>query len=157
MNIFYLDNNIKKCAQSHCDTHVIKMILESAQILCTVLHHTGQHAPYKATHEKHPCTVWAGASLDNWLWLRELGRELNNEYQYRFNHDTPHKSFLVINQLAIPELNSIGITTRPQAMDDKYKVPGNPVQAYRQYYLAKKSHLLKYTKRAKPKWMLQEL
>ena len=35
MNIFILDEDIDKCAEYHVDKHVVKMILESAQLLCT--------------------------------------------------------------------------------------------------------------------------
>ena len=36
MNIFYLDKCPVKSAEMSCDKHVVKMILESAQLLCTV-------------------------------------------------------------------------------------------------------------------------
>ena len=35
MNIFYLDNDPMTCAQMHNDKHVIKMILETCQLLST--------------------------------------------------------------------------------------------------------------------------
>ena len=54
MNIFILDNNIEKCARYHCDQHVVKMILESVQILCTALNKKGMQTPYRSTHVKHP-------------------------------------------------------------------------------------------------------
>jgi len=37
MNLFYLDEDLEKCAQYHVDKHVSKMILEAAQIICTNL------------------------------------------------------------------------------------------------------------------------
>ncbi|MGJ3495275.1 hypothetical protein PsalN5692_03852 (plasmid) [Piscirickettsia salmonis] len=154
MNIFYLDHNIKKCAQYHCDTHVVKMILESTQILCTVLAKTGVDTPYRPTHKNHPCTLWAEESLDNWLWLLDLTMALNSEYMYRFNRKTSHKSAIVAQSLVFPEITPIGLTERPQAMPEKYRIPDDPVSAYRQYYLAEKNHLFKYTKRNKPIWQL---
>ena len=78
MNIFKLDKTPQLCAQTHCDKHVSKMILESAQMLCTTLWTNGQSAPYKPVHAKHPCTLWVGASLENWLWLKELAIYLIN-------------------------------------------------------------------------------
>src|SRR5688572_10301475 len=120
MNIFFLDSELSLCAQYHCDSHVIKMILESTQILCTVLHQHGLQAPYRATHQKHPCVIWAGASLDNWSWLQALTLELNKEYQYRFEHDKPHQSALAAMQLTPPPLPAIGITERPQVMPVQY-------------------------------------
>lgn len=153
MNIFYLDHDIQRCAHYHCDKHVVKMVLEYAQILCTVLHEVGKEAPYRSTHRKHPCTIWAGESLDNWFWLRELCYALNEEYQFRFEHSISHKSAIVASGLESPELPSLGITERPQAMPDKYRVAGDPVSAYRNYYLGEKRHLLKYTKRGLPYWV----
>lgn len=129
------------------------MILESTQILCTVLNSNGIKSPYRSSHLKHPCVIWAGKSLDNWLWLRKLTTALNKEYQFRFNHELPHKSFLVAKNLPIPSLPSLGITERPQAMPDKYKVPGNPIAAYRKFYACGKRHLIKYTKRSIPGWL----
>ncbi len=153
MNIFYLDNNLRKCAQYHCDSHVVKMILESTQILCTVLHENGVTAPYRPTHRKHPCVVWAGKSLDNWIWLRKFIIALNREYQYRFNRQKAHQSARVTNSLHLPLLPSLGITERPLVMPDKYKILGNPIASYRYFYACDKKHLLKYTKRLQPYWL----
>jgi hypothetical protein len=73
MNIFILDEIPEKCARYHCDAHVIKMILESAQMLSTTVRLSGIDRGYKITHQNHPCTLWTGESLSNWQWLRELG------------------------------------------------------------------------------------
>lgn len=153
MNIFYLDSNVNLCARFHCDKHVVKMILESAQILCSVLWQNQVSAPYKATHQKHPCVVWANQSLANWLWLKDLAAALNDEYKYRFNHTKNHKSFDVILQLQAPPIPNIGITKRPQALPDEFK-DEDPIQAYRQYYQVSKKHLAKWTKREKPDWFV---
>ncbi len=154
MNIFFLDEELILCAQYHCDSHVIKMILESTQMLCTVLNLSGMSTPYRPTHAKHPCVVWAGASLDNWRWLRSLVVALNKEYQYRFQHEKPHRSTDVALSLPLTPIPSFGITERPQTMPEHYKIPGNPVAAYRQFYLNEKKHLFKYTKRAVPPFIL---
>jgi hypothetical protein len=90
MNIFYLDTNIQLCSEYHCDKHVVKMILEYAQILCTVLHESGESAPYRPTHKNHPCVLWAGESIENWKWLRDLANALNTEYKFRFQHAANH-------------------------------------------------------------------
>ena len=58
MNIFILDKDPKTAAEYHCDKHVLKMILETAQMLCTAHWETGGQAPYRATHKNHPCTKW---------------------------------------------------------------------------------------------------
>ncbi|MCD6045522.1 MAG: hypothetical protein K0R48_685 [Gammaproteobacteria bacterium] len=129
------------------------MILESVQILCTVLHETGLSAPYKATHKKHPCVIWAGESLENWLWLKGLTAELNKEYCYRFSKEQSHQSFMVSEVLALPPLPSLGITERPLVMPEEYRIVGHPIDSYRRFYAYGKKHLLKYTKRSPPGWL----
>lgn len=81
MNIFYFDEDVDTCARYHCDAHVIKMILESAQILCTVSWMHEIPAPYRPTRQKHPCVIWSNESMANWLWLKDLACALNQEYQ----------------------------------------------------------------------------
>lgn len=152
MNIFVLDKDPVEAAKMHCNKHVIKMILETAQMLSAVLHKCGQPAPYKLTHKNHPCTLWAGKSLSNWLWLRELGRELHKEYQFRYGEHKTHKSFLAIEEMPVPCLPDIGLTIFPQAMPDEFK-DKDVVTAYRNYYIGAKSHMLDYGKRDKPEWL----
>lgn len=153
MNIFILDRKIRTCARYHADQHVVKMILESAQMLCTVINETGKTtAPYRSTHTKHPCTLWAGASLSNWIWLRRLALSLHDEYHFRFRTTKDHQSALVVSRLTFPEIVDIGLTEFVQTMPDKYKVQGDPVMAYRQFYIGEKSHFAKWTRRQPPKW-----
>lgn len=153
MNIFALDEYPKTAARWHVDKHIVKMILESAQILCTVNYANGLSTPYNATHKNHPCVKWAGASLHNWVWLKQLAKYLNDEFRYRFNKDVNHKSWDVIESLEIPNLPKIGLTPFYQAMPEEYKIVSNPVGAYRMYYKYGKDHLHKWTKRKPPKWL----
>jgi hypothetical protein len=154
MNIFVLDQNIEKCAQYHADQHVVKMILESAQMLCTVLNQNGIRAPYKSTHGQHPCTLWAGESLRNWEWLRTLALCLNEEYRYRYDRQTDHSSAAVVMGLPLPPLADRGLTEFAQAMPERYRVPGNAVQAYRNYYIGEKAFFATWTKRDPPRWFV---
>ena len=48
---------MKKYSQYHCDNHVVKMILESAQIRNTILRLNGVGYGCKATHANNPCTL----------------------------------------------------------------------------------------------------
>ena len=155
MNIFLLDKNITKCAQYHCDQHVVKMILESTQILCTVSYLHGLSVPYKPSHQKHPCTIWAGSSLDNWLWLKELVDSLNNEYKYRYEASKNHKSFEIAVKLKKPPLSKLGLLEHPQVMPDEYKIPGNTVKAYRNFYRGSKSKFATWRKRNIPIWFVR--
>ena len=79
MNIFILHLNPKKAALMTCDRHCVKMILETAQLLCTISHEYGFDAPYGSTHEKHPCTLWIKESKQNWIWLQQYGIHLCEE------------------------------------------------------------------------------
>lgn len=152
MNIFILDRNIRTCARYHADRHVVKMILEGAQILCTVLSEKGVESPYRPTHRNHPCVLWAGLSRDNWLWLRELTMRLNDEYRYRFGRSTDHSSAVVVRDLQCPHLRNGGLTEFVQAMPERYRVPGDAVGAYRAYYVGEKSGIARWTRRRTPRW-----
>lgn len=57
MNIFYLSRDPVLCAEMHCDKHVVKMILETAQLLSTAHWELGSTAPYKPTHKNHPLAL----------------------------------------------------------------------------------------------------
>jgi hypothetical protein len=153
MNIFILDNNIEKCARYHCDQHAVKMILESVQILCTALNKKGMQTPYRSTHVKHPCVLWVEESYDNFLWLRELALALNREYRFRFSRQTDHKSIAVLDEISQYEFESTGLTEFAQAMPNEYKVPGNAVLAYRQFYLGEKMRFARWTRRRMPTWI----
>ena len=152
MNIFILDSDIKTCAQYHCDQHVVKMILESVQLLCTALNKKGYVTPYKSTHVNHPSVIWVEQSYDNFLWLRDLTYALNEEYKYRYDKQVDHKSIAVLNDIAKYSFEAIGLTPFPQAMPDKYKVVDNAVLAYRRFYLGDKATFAKWTKRSPPNW-----
>jgi hypothetical protein len=151
MNIFILDEDMDKCVQYHCDKHVVKMILEYAQILCSVHHLSGGTAPYRLTHKNHPCNVWARESLSNYDWLLLLAHKLAHEYTHRYGK--VHKSSLVINSLPVPNIPDIGLTPFPQAMPDEYK-SSDAVAAYRSYYLGEKSWMLQYKNRPQPDWIV---
>lgn len=93
MNIFASDPCPIKSAQNLDDKRVIKMILESAQMLCTVLHECGRGnlAKYKSTHKNHPCTLWAAQTSENYKWLYMHFIALAEEYTYRTGKE--HKSY----------------------------------------------------------------
>tara|TARA_B100001093_G_scaffold199790_1_gene191980 strand:- start:12639 stop:13109 length:471 start_codon:yes stop_codon:yes gene_type:complete len=156
VNIFKLDETVEDCAQQHCDKHVSKMILESTQMLCTVLWSNGQTAPYLPVHAKHPCTLWAGDSLDNWLWLKQLAICLNEEFCWRYDRNLPHRSIDVVDELCPPLIRSKGLQQLPQCMPDEYKVTNDPITAYRRYYMGEKSRFATWTKREVPQWFLNK-
>lgn len=154
LNIFFLDADPKKCAEFHADKHVVKMAVESTQILCSVYYFTGQeeYSPYKLTHKNHPCCVWARTSLSNWLWLQDLAINLCAEYTYRYGKI--HKCEAIAKALKIPALPDMGFTPPACAMDAEYIISNDPVVNYRNYYKYGKNHLLNYKKRNLPDWLL---
>ncbi|HKJ18299.1 MAG TPA: pyrimidine dimer DNA glycosylase/endonuclease V [Xanthomonadales bacterium] len=152
MNIFILDTDIETCARYHCDAHVSKMILESVQILCTALNTRGIETPYKSTHKRHPCVLWAGKSYDNFSWLVQLARALNSEYRYRYQRERDHASIAVLREIESARFANEGRTEFVQAMPDRFKVPGDAVSAYRNFYLGEKSRFAKWTRRPDPPW-----
>jgi hypothetical protein len=137
MNIFFLDRDPARAARFHSDVHVVKMVLETAQILCAVLHRYHLPAPYKPTHAGHPCVLWAGDSLPHYLWTRRLGLELAKEYRYRRARD--HASEAIIQGTPkTPPIPDLGWTEPAQAMPELYR-GSDPVAAYRAYYAETKN------------------
>ena len=153
MNIFVLDRDIEKCAQYHCDQHVVKMILESVQMLCTALNKKGFATPYKSTHVKHPCVLWVEQSFENFNWLKSLAVALNSEYRFRFEKGADHSSILVLKEISGFSYEDHGLTEFAQAMPDQYKVPGDAVKAYRQFYVGEKLGFARWTRRSVPEWI----
>lgn len=152
MNIFVLDHNLRRCARAHCDQHVGKMILESVQILCTALNKKGFATPYRSTHVKHPCVLWAEHSFDNFCWLKQLARELNREFRWRYHKHGDHASIAVLEQIDHYRFERTGLVDFPQAMPDQFKVPGDAVSAYRNFYCMEKAAFARWTRRAPPVW-----
>ena len=159
MNIFVLDLDPQKCAWYHCDKHVVKMIVETAQLLSTAHHINGNNIGdfiYKKTHVNHPCAIWARESKENYVWLSKLGFWLCMEYRRRYGKI--HKTELLIKKLRVfrPRLfEEDEMTKRPQCMPDMYKCE-NIVVAYRSYYISEKQSILKYTNRDKPNFLICE-
>ena len=152
MNIFVLDIDPATAAQMHLDKHVVKMPLETAQMLCTINAGYDIPVPYKPTHKNHPCTVWANTSRANYLWLVELGLNLCKEYTYRYKK--VHACQKIIESLAAcpTQIHSETLTDFAQAMPIDCK-KDDAVQAYHYYYKQYKSHIAKWTGRPVPTFM----
>jgi len=139
MNIFVLHTTAQMAAKAHSDKHVVKMVLETAQILATVhhIHGNGDAVTYKATHANHPCVQWAAASRMNYRWLVQLGQALAREYNIRFGKiHACHAFFLSELRDAPPALTFGAPTPFAQCMPDECK-DADPVVAYRKYYQKK--------------------
>ncbi len=192
VNIFYLDEDPARCAQAHVDRHVVKMVLETAQLLSTAWHVAepdavvkdlffadlpGDAPPgecpaypqirlgakggriYKKTHEHHPCAEWARTSAANYSWLHQLGLELCKEYKHRYKKD--HATAEVLHTLRkVPKLPRGQMNEPPCAMPEELKLLDAEgyyatVESYRNYYVAVKSPMFKWTNRRPPSWLRQ--
>jgi hypothetical protein len=175
MNLFYLDKDVKKCAEYHCDKHVVKMILETAQLLSTThrvldgeeyiklsknnrkltywkLNDEREQVLYQVFGINHPVSLWVRKTSGNYEFALNLFIALNNEYEYRYNKI--HKSKELLNLLSIlPKNITINEMTSPAlAMPEKYFC-NDEVESYRNYYRFDKKEILHYTKRNKPDWI----
>lgn len=175
MNIFVLSEDPVECAKYMVDRHVVKMILETAQLLSTahrVLDGEKTHAKsksgrnitrwvlgdsrnndlYSATHVNHPSAVWCRESVENYLWLVEHFRGLLDEYTFRYGKK--HKTEALFYPLQSPPFNlkEYDMTPFALAMPDIHKTEDR-VQSYRNYYREGKAHLHRWTKRDRPGWM----
>jgi hypothetical protein len=146
MNIFVVDHDPQIAARMLCNKHILKMIVETAQLLTTAFPPGATR--YKHTHVNHPCAKWVRASLSNYGWLMRHACELCNEYTRRYGK--VHKTEEVIASLEeAPALDDVGLMPFVQAMPDKYKGP-SAVAAYRAYYVGDKARFAKWAPRSTP-------
>ena len=137
MNIFYLDRDPVKAAQIQYNKHVVKMVLESAQMLCTAHRYYGNDdVPYKSAHINHPSSIWCRENSRQYYWLFDHMLALGNEYTKRYGkkHLSITKCFpyLQYTQVGMPLGGQF--TEPPQCMPDEYKVEGDSLSAYWNYY-----------------------
>jgi hypothetical protein len=176
MNIFYLHYDTKQCAEMHVDKHCVKMILEYAQLLSTAhrvldgtqivgLSKSGRKQTryelsdhrdgilYSATHINHPSAVWCRQSLENYQWLYNMFRDLLQEYTYRYGKT--HKCSMLLGDLQYPPMNipKKPFTEPTPAMPDHYKVAGDSIQSYKNYYLGDKTRMFSWKNRQTPSWI----
>lgn len=181
MNLFVLDKHPVVAAQLQCDKHVVKMIVESAQMLSTA-HRMLDGVPttgpsisgkriskkwihpdpamekllYKAVHIHHPCTVWTMQSNNNYTWHWIHFAALCDEYTYRYGkvHSTDTLLRNVLKQL--PRNIPVGyLTNQPLAMksNPECMFPNDVVRSYRAFYQTKQERFrMAWTNRPIPEW-----
>ena len=178
MNIFNLHEDTKKSAQMHCDKHVVKMIIEYAQLMSTAhrildgveyedrtknnrrirrwKHPNAnvENTLYKASHINHPSAIWTRESIANYIWLHSLFENLCDEYTHRYGK--VHSTNVKLNHILERVPNNIGEGWRepPPAMSHYPQciVPGDSIASYKNYYVEAKSYFAKWTKREVPDW-----
>ncbi len=154
MNIFILETNPKKNAQALCDQHIVKMPLETAQILCSMFE-AGQ-APYRRTHFNHPACIWVRESRGNYLWLIKYGLELCREYTFRYGKT--HASQKVIewccNHLEKLSFKKVRRTKFVSIVSPEFTHERDTITAYRKFYQKEKMKFARWNRgRAKPCWL----
>ena len=156
MNIFHLDKDPRICAEYHCDKHVVKMILETAQMLSTAYRKKfGDNDDlYKTAYPKHPMTIWVGDSGDNFFWSVQLLDQLL--YQYTVRYKKVHKTIKISNLLhskhKLWHTWKTKFTRPPLCMPDEYK-SDDYIQSYRNYYIGDKKRFARYTSVDTPEFM----
>ena len=177
MNIFYIDKDPVQAAQWMVDKHVVKMILESAQLLSTahrildgeetlgksktgrnvkrwILPDSREGVLYSATHINHPSAVWCRQSVENYNWLADHMFALLYEYTYRYNKQHKIEGKLSYMLQSPPfALKEYDMTVMPSAMADEYKISDDPLVNYRNYYKVGKTRMHKWTNRQPPEWI----
>jgi len=167
MNIFFLDIDPKKAAEYMCDKHIVKMIVESVQMLSNPYYYQlgikkmsevndnnkdkvnktwsglPRQTPYRISFPGHPCSVWVSFSMSNWNWLLTHALELCNQYQLRYNKTHSILPNLLWMQQTPPNIPDIGLTPPAQAMPIKYKNTDVTI-AYQDYYLGEKESFAKW-------------
>ncbi len=184
MNIFYLNEDPRTCAEMHLDKHVVKMILEYAQLLSTAHRvldgklYEGKTVSgrsvkryalpdpkleqllFKASHISHPSAIWCRKNVQNYMWLAELLEWTCVEYTHRYGK--AHSVYLsgLMQELKnnFPKNLPIGPFTEPTpAMPDDCKIPGNSIASYQKYYVEKKRPFARWTNRPMPDWFANAL
>jgi hypothetical protein len=125
------------------------MIVETAQLLSTAHHVLDPNGftanrVYKAAYVNHPMAVWTRQNDSNYRWAYELFRWLLSEYKTRYLKE--HSSGKLIDLLLTPPsgIALAPLSDIPQCMPEQYKVPGNPIKAYQQYYIGEKLRFAKW-------------
>lgn len=159
MNIFWLDSDPQKCAQYHNNKHVVKMILELAQLLSTAHRvldgdeYADSQNLYKKTHMNHPCAIWVRENSANYIETVVLLSSLLEEYTYRY--EKQHKVESIFEALTEPPQNikiSETMSKIPLAMPDECKSDNDAILSYRTYYKTHKRNMANWKNREQPEW-----
>jgi hypothetical protein len=157
VNIFVLSHDPVLAAQMQCDQHIVKMPLETAQILCSLF--PNGSAPYRMTHFNHPCTQWSRDSSANYTWLIEHGLALCDEFEYRYEKVHASKEVIFWCWAHMPEAELYrpfpydGLTPFKCVMDEKFRL-NDIVSSYRNFYVKSKMSFAKWNKkRSQPDWI----
>ena len=172
MNIFVTDPSPTVSAQSLPDKHIVKMPLESCQMLAIVCSEKWGHG-YGELHKKdgtayftdkgafrnHPCTVWANESNINAWWLVAHAMALCEEYTHRYGkvhscEKTLEEATTIIPSAPAPYLPKSFTFAGPDEF--KYDTSIDIFTAYKKYIASKPWVATNYLRdpSRKPDWIL---
>lgn len=160
MNVFALSRNPNLAAYYMCDKHVVKMIIETSQILSAVMDARGSNSKqyslpqYPKAHMKHPSTLWAMESLGNYKWLVRHLEALHMEYENRYSRTHKLQGCLMVYRAQTDNLKfeKTKRTEFVQAITNKKWHRKNPIEAYRTYYNMEKFVFAKWKLGNIPHW-----
>ena len=161
MNRFIIGHVPQEIVQFMCDKHVVKMPLEEAQMLCTVLRKASPefadaHGLYKMAHKNHPCTLWAGETRSNYMYAFRLWNHMCLEYTYRYGKRHATERFLEAFRIGAELVPEGLMTQHPECFGDHADLKSGefwPVDSYRAFYNTKQHRFkMTWTKRDVPYW-----
>jgi len=157
MNIFSTYNSPEKSAIALDNKRVVKMVLESAQMLSTAIYFYKGKAPYKPNHINHPCTIWVRNNKQNYQWLFEHYVYLFQEYTYRYKKNHKCAELYKILKDGVKYVPDGKLTTFADccALPEKYNFIKNITDRYRQCMTNKwinDKRKPEWTGRKKPYW-----
>ena len=171
MNIFNLDKDPVICAEMHIDKHVVKMPIEYAQLMSTAhrvldgelylgktinnrnikrwrLSDERENVLYKASHINHPSAIWVRESVENYLQMYKLYKATLAEYTTRYGKcygsHLSHQTVLITDGHERQRCLSVCLITVSKT--------GNPILAYRKYYIREKKGFATWKGREIPEW-----
>ena len=152
MNIFFTSRNPVVAAQGLGDSHILKQILETAQLLDTA-HNVSLVARPKSVFN-NPCAMWARSSRENYTWLFQHFEELLNEYSYRFGKVHAYMKYVThLQNVDGCKFSGFGWSDPPLIAPAIYQRLVEPTKVYRAYYRHGKKSLHHWTKRNPPGWL----
>ena len=170
MNIFVTDPSPIFSARCLPDKHIVKMPLETCQMLSIVCSDKWGHGygelhrldgqPYKTekgAFRNHPCTIWANDSIINTWWLLAHGIALCQEYTHRYGKVHSCEKTILEAGSIIPLHKPTTPSSFTRAMPDEYKhdTSIDTFTAYKNYISSKpwaSSNYLRDPSR-KPNWI----
>ena len=165
MNRFLIEDNPRLIARSLCDQHIVKRPLEEAQMLCTSLwHHAPKYAEekklYRPVHQKHPCTLWAMKTRQNYAFAFKMYKEMLDEYTFRYKKQHGASKLWDALYDGTRYIPQGPLTKHPECFGkyEEFKTDMYwPITSYRKFSIADKNKFARYNNgTSRPEWFVKE-